>query len=207
MTTPCAGVERVVLASSNAGKLREFGELLGGLNIQLIAQSDLGIVDADETGLTFVENALIKARHASRLSGLPALADDSGLCVDALGGAPGLHSARYAGPGADNPANIAKLLGALTGIPDALRGAHFVCVLALVLHPDDPTPLIATGRLQGRIAQTPAGSGGFGYDPVFTLPELGRTVAELDPADKHGRSHRGKALRRLGVLLTAARQD
>lgn len=205
MTDALAGLERIVLASGNPGKLREFGELFGGLGIELIAQSELGIGDADETGVTFIENALIKARHACRLSGLPALADDSGLCVDALGGAPGLYSARYAGPGAGDAANNAKLLQALADVPESRRGAHYVCVLALLREADDPDPIVATGRWRGRIAVTPAGSAGFGYDPVFLLPGLELTAAELPSAEKHASSHRGIAMRRLTALLTAGR--
>jgi XTP/dITP diphosphohydrolase len=201
MTHPPRGFERIVLASSNAGKLREFGDLLGGLGIELVAQSELGITDADETGLTFIENALIKARHASRASGLPALADDSGLCVDALGGAPGLYSARYAGPGADDSANVARLLQELANVPDERRAAHFICVLALLRHADDPDPLIATGRWEGLIARTPAGVGGFGYDPVFVDPTLGATAAELSRDAKARCSHRGTAFAALLEIL------
>jgi XTP/dITP diphosphohydrolase len=188
------GLERIVLASGNPGKLRELGQLFAGLGIELIAQSALGIADAEETGQTFVENALIKARHASQASGLPALADDSGLCVDALDGAPGLYSARYAGPGADDEANIARLLRELADVPDERRDAHFVCVLALLRHPDDPDPLVASGRWQGRIARAPTGGGGFGYDPVFFDPVPGMSAAALDPDAKARVSHRGKAV-------------
>jgi XTP/dITP diphosphohydrolase len=197
MTTPPPGLERIVLASGNPGKLREFRELLAPLGIELLAQADLGIDDADETGLTFVENALIKARHASRASGLPALADDSGLCVDALGGAPGLHSARYAGPQADSQANIARLLEALHRVPEERRAAHFVCVLAMLRGPADPDPLIASGRWHGRIATAPRGDHGFGYDPVFLPAGLNGSAAELPLADKRRLSHRGKATDRL----------
>jgi XTP/dITP diphosphohydrolase len=201
MTLAAHGLDRVVLASGNAGKLREFRELFAPLGIELVPQAELGIDDADETGLTFVENALIKARHASRLSGLPALADDSGLCVDALGGAPGLYSARYAGPGADGVANIAKLLDALHGMPDHRRGTHFVCVLALLRHADDPDPLIASGRWHGRIAEAPRGERGFGYDPVFVGHGSALAAAEMTAADKHAVSHRGIALERLANTL------
>ena len=194
-------MRRIVLASSNAGKLAELRELLGDLGIELIAQSDLGIDDAEETGLTFVENALIKARHASRLSGLPALGDDSGICVDALGGAPGLYSARYAGEHGNAGANIRKLLGALDGKPASERGAHFYCVLTLLRSSIDPTPLIAEGRWDGFILDAPRGRGGFGYDPVFFDPRLGQGAAELEQGRKNRISHRGIALARLRELL------
>jgi len=202
MAVPPAGFERVVLASGNPGKLREFRELLGGLGIELIAQSELGIGDADETGLTFVENALIKARHAATQSGLPALADDSGLCVDALGGAPGLYSARYAGPGAGDQANNGKLLAALAGVPDERRGAHYVCVLALVRSATDPDPLIATGRWHGCILASARKLGGFGYDPVFGLTTQGPAASEISPLAKNAHSHRGVAARKLLERLT-----
>lgn len=194
---------RLVLASGNAGKLGEFRDLLAPLDIEVIAQGELGIGEIEETGLSFVENALLKARHAARLSGLPALADDSGLCVDALDGAPGLHSARYAGAQGDNAANIAKLLGALDGVEAAGRGAFFICVLALLRHAEDPAPLIAEGRWRGRILDAPRGSGGFGYDPLFLDPTLDASAAELDAAAKHRHSHRGQALRGLLAQLAA----
>lgn len=187
-------MQRLVLASGNAGKLREFREILAPQGFELIAQGELGIADPEETGLSFVENALLKARHASEASGLPALADDSGLCVDALGGAPGLYSARYAGAHGDHSANIAKLLGELEGREDSQRGAFFISVIALIRHPLDPAPLIAEGRWQGRILTAPRGSGGFGYDPVFLDPASGLSAAELAPADKHRVSHRGRAV-------------
>lgn len=191
---------RLVLASGNAGKLAELRALLGP-GIEVHAQSEFGIADAEETGLSFVENALIKARHAARASGLPALADDSGLCVDALGGAPGLHSARYAGRHGDDAANREALLRALAGVPEAARGARFVCVLALLRHAEDPLPLIAQGQWEGRILQAPRGSGGFGYDPLFFSPAHGCSAAELPPAVKQRDSHRGLALARLQVQL------
>jgi len=192
---------RLVIASSNRGKVLEIRECLDGLDIELVAQSDLGIDDADETAATFVENALLKARHAARRSGLPALGDDSGICVDALGGAPGLHSARYAGRHGDAAANTAKLLDALRDVPDAQRTARFACVVVLVRNPDDPAPLIAEGYWDGSILNAPRGSGGFGYDPVFFDPRLGAGAAELDAAVKNRVSHRGKALARLRELL------
>jgi len=194
-------LRRIVVATGNRGKLTEIRDVLAGTGIELIAQSELGISDADETGATFVENALIKARHASRASGLPALGDDSGICVDALGGAPGLISARYAGPHGDSAANIAKLLGALEGIEDAQRSAHFHCTIVLLRSADDPAPLIAEGRWHGRILHAPRGTQGFGYDPIFFDPALGKGAAELDPDVKNRISHRGQALARLQTLI------
>jgi len=185
---------RLVLASGNAGKLAELRALLADDGIELVAQSELGVDDIDETGLTFVENALLKARHAARITGLPALADDSGLCVDALGGAPGLYSARYAGAQGDAQANIAKLLQALADVPNERRDAHFHAVVVLLRHPEDPQPIIAEGRWPGRILHAPRGARGFGYDPVFLDPQHGASAAELDPALKNRISHRGRAL-------------
>lgn len=190
-------IDRLVIASGNRGKLAEFEALLAPLGIEVLPQSAFGVEDVEETAGTFVENALLKARHAARVSGLPALADDSGLCVDALGGQPGLHSARYAGTPSNSTANIAKLLDALRGLPQGAREAHFVCVLALLRHADDPAPLISEGRWHGRILDRPRGEGGFGYDPVFLDPQIGLSAAELAPGDKHARSHRGKALANL----------
>jgi len=194
-------LRRIVVATGNRGKLTEIRDVLAGTGIELVAQSELGISDADETGATFVENALIKARHASRASGLPALGDDSGICVDALGGAPGLISARYASPHGDSAANIAKLLGALEGIEDAQRSAHFHCTIVLLRSADDPAPLIAEGRWHGRILHAPRGRQGFGYDPIFFDPALGKGAAELDPDVKNRISHRGQALARLQTLI------
>ncbi len=191
----------IVLASGNAGKLAELRGLLAGSGHVLRAQSDFGIADADETGLTFVENALLKARHASAATGLPALADDSGLCVDALGGAPGLYSARYGGVHGDDARNIARLLGELRGVADAARTARFHCVLALLRSADDPRPIIAEGSWEGRILREPRGNGGFGYDPVFLDPENALSAAELDPAIKNAISHRGRALAALKARL------
>lgn len=193
--------QRVVLASSNQGKLAEFNALLSDSGYEVVTQSSLGIVDAEETGLSFVENALLKARHAARASGLPALADDSGLCVAALDGAPGLHSARYAGRHGDSAANNAKLLQALQETPAAQRRAFFICALVLLQGADDPSPLIAEGRWHGRVLEAPRGSGGFGYDPLF-LPD-GQTLsaAEMDPGLKNRLSHRGQALARLQARL------
>jgi XTP/dITP diphosphohydrolase len=195
---------KLVLASGNAGKLIEMREVLGDLAIELIAQGELGVEDAEETGATFVENAILKARHASRISGLPALGDDSGICVDALGGAPGLLSARYAGEHGNSVANIAKLLEAMTDVPEAERGAHFFCVIVLLRHADDPAPLIAEGRWHGRILDAPRGTGGFGYDPVFFDPQRDAGAAELDSVEKNRISHRGRALLRLREVLADA---
>ena len=184
---------KLVLASGNAGKLAELRELLGD-GFELHAQSEFGVGDADETGLSFIENAILKARHAARATGLPALGDDSGLCVDALGGAPGLYSARYAGTHGDAGANIDKLLRALDGIEDASRAARFVCALALVRHAEDPRPLVAEGLWEGRILHARQGGNGFGYDPVFFSPAHGCSAAELPAATKNRDSHRSRAL-------------
>jgi XTP/dITP diphosphohydrolase len=186
---------RVVLASSNVGKLREFAALLAVLDLEVIAQSELDIAAAAEPHLTFLENALAKARHASKFSGLPALADDSGLCVSALKGAPGVHSARFAGPTADDAANNAELLRRLQDHGD--RRAHYTCVLVAVASADDPEPLVADAHWQGEILQSPRGAGGFGYDPLFFVPERGCTAAELPAEEKNRISHRGQALREL----------
>lgn len=185
---------RLVLASGNAGKVVELEQLLAGSGVQLVAQTQLGVSDADETGLTFVENALIKARHAARATGMPALADDSGICVDALDGAPGLYAARYAGTHGDSAANNAKLLRELDGIPAERRQAYFIAVLVVLRHADDPAPLIAEGRWHGRILEAPRGTGGFGYDPLFLPDGYDVSAAELDPALKNRLSHRGQAL-------------
>jgi XTP/dITP diphosphohydrolase len=196
-------MKRLVVATGNAGKLAELRELLAGLPLELVAQSALGIGEIEETGVSFVENALLKARHASRASGLPALADDSGLLVDALDGAPGLHTARYAGPGASAADNIAKLLEALRGVPEERRGAHFHAVLVLLRHPEDPAPLVASGRWRGRILDAPRGAGGFGYDPVFLDPEHGLSAAEMPASLKNRISHRGRALAALKAELAS----
>lgn len=193
----------LVVATSNQGKLREFRDLLADLPFQIVAQSDLGIAAPEETGSTFLENALLKARHAAAASGFAAIADDSGLEVDALGGAPGIFSARYAGAGADDAANNAKLMGALVGVVQPLRGARYRCVLVFVADAGDASPLAAEGVWEGVILDSPRGSGGFGYDPYFWLPELGKTAAELDPREKNERSHRGRALASLRELLAA----
>lgn len=191
-----------VLASGNAGKLREFASLLGEWDITLTPQSEYGVGDADETGLSFVENAILKARHAARATGLPALADDSGLEVDALNGAPGIYSARYSGTHGDDAANVDKLLDDLQGVPDSERTARFVCVLAALRHADDPRPLICEGTWEGRILHQPVGDGGFGYDPVFLVPDQGCSAAELPALVKNRLSHRGNASRTLHNRLT-----
>jgi len=188
---------RVVLASGNAGKVREFNQLLAGAHIEVVPQSSFGVPEAEETGLTFVENAILKARNAARHTGLPAVADDSGIEVDALNGAPGIYSARYAGPGASDEENLYKLLAALEGLPDERRGARFQCVIAYLRHAEDPTPLICQGTWEGWILAAPRGANGFGYDPVFYVPDEGVSSAELAPETKNRLSHRGQALRRL----------
>ncbi len=194
-------MRRIVLASSNAGKLREFAAMLADSDVEIVAQGSLGIADAEETGLTFVENALLKARHATRASGLPALADDSGLCVDCLHGAPGLYSARYSGRHGNATANNDKLLHELDGVPHEQRSAFFICVLVLLQHADDPAPVITEARWHGHILSEGRGSGGFGYNPVF-LPEGHQlSVAEMDDALKNRLSHRGQALAQLHARL------
>jgi len=184
----------VVLASGNKGKLREINQILSGLGMQALPQSDFGVSDAEETGLTFVENAILKARHAARATGLPAIADDSGLEVDALDGAPGIYSARFAGPGATDADNVQKLLEALQGVPEAERTARFQCLMVFMGHAEDPTPLICQGTWEGRILHQPSGENGFGYDPVFFVPSENCAAAELPPEIKNRLSHRGQAL-------------
>lgn len=194
-----ATFSRLVLASGNEGKLREFRRLLAPLEISVVAQAELGIAEADEPHGTFIENALAKARHASRLARLPALADDSGVCVAALSGAPGVQSARYAGEPRSDRRNNEKLIADLAGIAD--RSAHYYCVLALLRHSEDPEPILAEGRWDGTIIDAPRGTGGFGYDPHFLDAETGLTGAELPPAQKNERSHRGRAMRALIARL------
>ena len=187
------------MASSNPGKLAEIRALLAPLEIEVVSQGELGIPDAEEPHFTFLENALAKARHTSRASGLPALADDSGICVHALGGEPGVNSAYYDGTQGSreerDARNNAKLLAAIAGEPD--KSAHYACVMVLVRHPNDPQPLVAEGSWRGEITAEPRGTNGFGYDPLFLLPERGKTAAELEPAEKNRTSHRGRALQRL----------
>jgi len=196
-----AQLARWVLASTNLGKLAEFRELLAGAPIELEALARGSPRVPDETGLSFVENALIKARHAAALTGSPAIADDSGLCVAALGGAPGVHSARYAGPDAGDSANVERLLQQLRGVGAAERQASFHCVIVALQRSDDPAPIIAVGRWSGLIAAELRGTNGFGYDPVFLDPVLGRTAAELSPAEKNRVSHRARACAELRRLL------
>ncbi len=192
-------MDRLVLASSNAGKLRELRELLAPLGIDVVPQAELGVPEVDEPYSTFVENALAKARNAARHTGMPALADDSGICAAALGGEPGVHSARFGGEPRSDARNNARLVEALQSEAD--HRAHYYCVVVLVRHADDPEPLIAEGRWHGEVIDRPRGAGGFGYDPHFFVPALGKTAAELEPARKNALSHRGKALARLVALL------
>ncbi len=196
--------KKVVLASGNKGKVREINAILAGLDIEVVAQSDFDVPEAEETGLTFVENAIIKARNAAAHTGLPAIADDSGLEVDALKGAPGIYSARYAGPGASDEDNIHKLLVAMANTPEAERSARFQCLMVYMKHELDPTPIICQGSWEGRITTAPSGENGFGYDPVFLAPEHGCTSAELSAEQKNTLSHRGKALR---LLVNALKGD
>lgn len=193
--------QRLVLASSNAGKLREFTSLLADFGFEVVRQADLGVTDAEETGLSFVENALLKARHASQITGLAALADDSGLVVDALGGQPGIYSARFAGQPTNDAANNAKLLEALKNVSAEQRTARFHCCIVLVRHPTDPVPLIAEASWEGMILNAIQGQQGFGYDPLFYVPTHRCTAAELEATEKNRISHRGQALQRLRALL------
>jgi len=186
--------KRLVIASNNKGKIAELTDLLDPLGLTPVAQGELGVGEAEEPAVTFVENAILKARHAARITGLPALADDSGLAVDALGGAPGVRSARYAGDTASDEDNVRALLDALKDVPEPQRTAQFHCVLVYLRHADDPTPVICHGRWPGSILPEPRGEGGFGYDPVFLVPETGTSAAELPRADKGRISHRGRAL-------------
>lgn len=195
-------MQKVVLATGNPGKVRELADLLSAFGLDIVAQTDLGVESAEETGLTFIENAILKARHAAQITGLPAIADDSGLAVDALGGAPGIYSARYAGEAASDRENLEKLLNALETVPDGERQAQFHCVLVYLRHAEDPTPLVFHGSWAGEITRYAAGEGGFGYDPIFYVPELGKTAAELSKTEKGAVSHRGKALT---LLLEAMR--
>lgn len=192
--------DTIVLATGNPGKVREIRRILGELGVEVVPQTELGVGDADETGSSFVENALIKARHASLTTGLPAIADDSGLVVDVLDGRPGVYSARYSGAGATDASNIDRLLQELEGVPDEKRAAAFHCC-AVYVSADDSTSLVAEGRWPGRILAERRGTGGFGYDPVFFDPDCGRTAAELGPELKNALSHRGKALTALAGML------
>jgi len=193
--------QNVVLATGNAGKVSELAELLRDFGLTITAQTELGVGSVEETGLTFIENALIKARHAARVTGLPAIADDSGLAVDALQGAPGIYSARYAGETASDTDNLNKLLTAMQDVPDTQRQAAFHCVLVYLTHADDPTPIVCYGRWPGMIAREPSGQGGFGYDPIFYLPEQRKSAAEMSKVEKSALSHRGQALQQLMEAL------
>ena len=194
-------MKRIVLASSNPGKVREINELLVGFDMEVMPQSEFGVTDAEETGLSFVENALLKARNAAAHTGLPAIADDSGIEVDALNGAPGIYSARYAGAGATDQRNLDQLLTALKAVPQNLRSARFQCLMVYLRHANDPTPLICQGTWNGRILFEPRGTNGFGYDPVFYVASHDCSAAELPPEIKNTLSHRGQALRKLLAAL------
>lgn len=196
-------MQKLVLATGNPGKVKELGELLAPHNFEVLPQSAFDVPDAEETGTTFVENAIIKARQAAKLTGLPAIADDSGLAVDALNGAPGLYSARYAGKSASDQDNLNKLLDALQGVAPEQRTAQFHCVLVYLRHADDPAPIICHGRWQGQITEQAVGQGGFGYDPVFWVESEGCTSAELTKERKNQLSHRGQALRQLLEQVSA----
>ena len=196
-------MQKIVLASNNKGKVREFGEMLSTLNMEVVPQAAFNIEDADETGLTFVENAIIKARHASAIAGLPAIADDSGLEVDFLNGAPGIYSARYSGEGATDEKNLLKLLEALKDVPEEKRTARFQCVLVYMRHAEDPTPLICQGTWEGIILTEPQGENGFGYDPIFYVPSHNCSSAQLAADEKNKLSHRGQALKKLLTALKA----
>jgi XTP/dITP diphosphohydrolase len=196
------GIDRIVLATGNLGKVRELGAMLADLGVHVLPQSDFGVPEAEETGLSFVENAILKARNAAAHTGQPAIADDSGIEVDALNGAPGIYSARYAGTDGDDAANNAKLLAALAELPPAARSARFRSVVVFMRHADDPSPLIAEGAWEGRILDAPRGSGGFGYDPLFQVAGRDVSAAELPAEEKNRLSHRGQALRRLLAELT-----
>ncbi|RUO22959.1 non-canonical purine NTP pyrophosphatase, RdgB/HAM1 family [Aliidiomarina minuta] len=202
MSNSKASAQSLVLATSNKGKVAELTDLLQPFGWQVRPQNEWDFADAEETGLTFVENAIIKARHACQQTGLPALADDSGLAVDALKGAPGIYSSRYAGANASDADNIEKLLRELDSVADSQRGARFICALVLMQHAEDPTPLICQGQWQGEILRQPRGQGGFGYDPVFYVPDHQCSAAELEPATKQAISHRGQALIQLRSLLS-----
>ncbi len=190
-------ISKIVLASGNKGKLREFNQVLGEMDVEVVPQSDFNVSDADETGLSFVENAILKARHAAQITGLPALADDSGLEVDALNGAPGIYSARFAGVGSSDADNNAKLLELLKDLPAEKRSARFRCLLVFMRHAEDPTPLICQGTWEGQILTEAQGDNGFGYDPLFLIPELDKASAELPPEQKNKLSHRGQAVAQL----------
>lgn len=194
-------MEKVVLATGNKKKVEELNALLANLNYAVVPQSEFNVESVPETGTTFVENAIIKARHAARITGLPAIADDSGIEVDALLGRPGVYSARYAGEDASDQDNLEKLLEEMNGVPSVLRTARYWCVLVYMRHADDPTPIICQASWEGSLATEPSGENGFGYDPIFNVPDLDCTAAELEPATKNRLSHRGKALAQLAKAL------
>ncbi len=194
-------MEKVVLATGNKKKVEELNALLADLDYAVVPQSEFNVESVPETGTTFVENAIIKARHAARVTGLPAIADDSGIEVDALLGRPGVYSARYAGEDASDEDNLEKLLEDMNGVPAVLRSARYWCVLVYMRHADDPTPIICQASWEGSLATEPTGENGFGYDPIFNVPDLNCTAAELDPATKNSLSHRGKALAQLVKAL------
>lgn len=200
--------KKIVLASNNAGKVREINAMLSGLDLQVISQSEFSVPEIEETGLTFVENALLKARHAARLTGLPAIADDSGIEIPALQGQPGIYSARYAGVGASDEANLYKLINEIKKLPEDQRQARFVCLMVFLRHAEDPVPLIAEGIWDGIAVTAPKGQNGFGYDPMFYVPAHNCTSAELPPEIKNRISHRGQALQKLIAQLNIlANQD
>ena len=196
--------KKIVLASSNPGKVREINHMLAGLHLSVVPQSDFEVTEAEETGLTFVENAILKARNAARFTQLAVIADDSGLEVDALHGAPGIYSARYAGAGAGDEANLLKLLADIRNVPDEKRGARFQCVLVYLRHEHDPTPIICQGAWEGRLLHAPMGDNGFGYDPIFFVPTHNCSSAQLPSETKNALSHRGQALRQLVATLGTA---
>lgn len=198
-------MSKIVLATGNQGKVREMSDLLADFGFEVLAQSEFNVVDADETGTTFIENAIIKARHAAKETGLAAIADDSGLEVDYLKGAPGIYSARFAGQGASDEENLNKLLKAMEGVPEEQRSARFHCVLVLMRHTDDPTPIVCHGKWEGRILTKAQGENGFGYDPIFYVAEDDCSSAQLEPARKKQLSHRGKALKTLFATLAEQR--
>ncbi|EKO3483584.1 XTP/dITP diphosphatase [Vibrio fluvialis] len=199
-------MKKIVLATGNQGKVREMADLLADFGFDVVAQSEFNVSEVAETGITFIENAIIKARHAAKETGLPAIADDSGLEVDYLGGAPGVYSARYAGEDASDQQNLEKLLDAMKDVPEAQRSARFHCVLVLMRHENDPTPLVCHGKWEGRILTQAHGSNGFGYDPIFFVPEENCASAQLEPVRKKQLSHRGQALKKLFQAIEEQKQ-
>ncbi|MBY7973980.1 XTP/dITP diphosphatase [Vibrio fluvialis] len=199
-------MKKIVLATGNQGKVREMADLLADFGFDVVAQSEFNVSEVAETGTTFIENAIIKARHAAKETGLPAIADDSGLEVDYLGGAPGVYSARYAGENASDQQNLEKLLDAMKDVPEAQRSARFHCVLVLMRHENDPTPLVCHGKWEGRILTQAHGSNGFGYDPIFFVPEENCASAQLEPVRKKQLSHRGQALKKLFQAIEEQKQ-